>query len=300
MNLAGSLRAAAVDIKLHHSIFALPFALLGACLAAMDSISVKWSVIPWALIIGCMITGRTVAMLCNRILDASIDARNQRTAQRAIPSGAISKRAAGAMALGMAMLFILFCVLFGVLHQNWWPLWLAVPVLAWMAVYPLLKRWTWMCHGWLGASLAISVPAAALAVRPDAVAEPVVLWLAAMVLLWVSGFDVIYALQDVQVDRRDGLSSLPVALGESGAMWVSAGVHAAAMGCLVMAWISEPRLGAIFQWAIVATGVLLLIEHATVRTWGTTRMALTFFTINGCVSVVLGASGIAGLAGIGR
>jgi len=321
MSLSRNLLAAAADIKLHHSVFALPFALLGACLAAMQSgglgaqrvaldainqgqivvsaqsVGVDWSQVPWVLLVACMVTARTAAMLLNRILDAAIDGRNARTARRAIPSGALSRSAAIAIAGAASILFIASCASFGVWRQNWWPLRLSIPVLLWLLAYPLLKRRTWLCHVWLGVSLAISVPAAALAVQPAAVAQPVVWWLAAMVLLWVGGFDVIYALQDVQVDRREGLFSMPATLGEEAALWISAAMHVAAVACLVAAIFAEPALGQWFQVAVAVTALLLIFEHATVRRWGTTRMALTFFTLNGCVSVVLGTAGILGLSG---
>ncbi|MFM7807855.1 MAG: UbiA family prenyltransferase, partial [Planctomycetota bacterium] len=165
---------------------------------------------------------------------------------------------------------------------------------------PYTKRFTWLCHAWLGASLAMSVPAAALAMRPEAVALPVVWWLAGMVLLWVTGFDVIYALQDVETDRCEGLFSMPARLGVSRSLVLSLAMHVGAVACLVQAWRVEPRLGAPFAVAVGLVIGLLAVEHATVRRWGTTRMALTFFTLNGCVSLLLGTAGILGLAGVGR
>jgi 4-hydroxybenzoate polyprenyltransferase len=121
-----------------------------------------------------------------------------------------------------------------------------------------------------------------------------------MVMLWVTGFDVIYALQDVDSDRREGLYSMPARLGVGPSLMLSLLMHIGAVMCLVLAWRSEPRLGAGFGAAIALVVALLGVEHATVRRWGTSRMALTFFTLNGCVSIVLGVAGILGLAGIGR
>ncbi|MFM1829901.1 MAG: 4-hydroxybenzoate octaprenyltransferase [Planctomycetota bacterium] len=296
-----ALRAAASDIKLHHSVFALPFAALGAALAASSGCEgLVWSRVPWVVILLCMVLARTAAMLSNRVLDARIDARNPRTAGRAIPAGRLPVR----VAVGLIVLCVLGCgAACGVLgwqRGNWWPLWLCGPVLAWLLVYPLLKRRTWLCHVWLGVSLAMSVPAAALTVDPASLQWPAVWWLAAMVLLWVSGFDVIYALQDVEVDRREGLFSMPARLGVSRAMDVSRAMHLLAVFCLWQAYFADARLGVPFAIAIGIVTVLLVVEHATVHRWGTTRMAITFFTLNGVVSVVLGAAGVAGLAGLWR
>jgi 4-hydroxybenzoate polyprenyltransferase len=302
MRMLRAVWAAASDIKLHHSVFALPFALLGATLAVATPEGVPWASMagPLALIVGCMVSARTVAMLANRIADASIDARNPRTAGRAIPSGRLSRRAAWLLVFISVMAFEACTAAFAVLYGNAWPLMLQVPVLLWLVLYPLAKRFTWLCHAWLGASLAMSVPAAALAMHPEAALLPAVWWIAGMVLLWVTGFDVIYALQDVETDRRDGLHSMPASLGTGPALVMSLLMHVGAVLCLVQAWRVEPRLGTGFMVAVGLVAGLLAVEHATVRRWGTTRMALTFFTLNGCVSIVLGTAGILGLAGIGR
>jgi 4-hydroxybenzoate polyprenyltransferase len=302
MRVVRAVRAAASDIKLHHSVFALPFALLGACLATVTPDGLPWSVMagPLALIVGCMVTARTVAMLANRIVDAAIDARNPRTAGRAIPSGRLSRRAALVLVFVSVLAFEACTAAFAVIYGNAWPLMLQVPVLLWLVLYPLAKRFTWLCHAWLGASLAMSVPAAALAMRPESALLPVIWWIAAMVLLWVTGFDVIYALQDVETDRKEGLHSMPARLGTGTALAASLLMHVGAVLCLVQAWRVEPRLGTGFMVAVGLVAGLLAVEHATVRRWGTTRMALTFFTLNGCVSIVLGTAGILGLAGIGR
>ena len=300
MRVAHSLLAAASDIKLHHSVFALPFALLGACLAAVTSDGVPWGSIALqlALVVACMVAARTAAMLANRIVDAGLDARNARTAGRAIPSGRLSRRAAVGMLVASVVAFELGTLGFIFAFSNPWPMLLSLPVLLWLVLYPYTKRFTWLCHAWLGASLAMSVPAAALAIRPEAVMLPAVWWLAGMVLLWVTGFDVIYALQDVETDRREGLFSMPARLGVPVALWSSRVMHLLALVCLWKAYFAEPRLGMLFPFAIGLTTLLLVVEHATVHRWGTTRMALTFFTLNGCVSVLLGTAGVVGLSGL--
>jgi 4-hydroxybenzoate polyprenyltransferase len=293
----GSIRTIATDIKLGHSVFALPFALLAAFMAVAPlGASIDWMRFGGqvVLVVLAMVFARTFAMLANRLLDRDLDARNPRTATRAIPGGRLDPAIGRRAMLACAILFAGVCALFGVLYGNWWPLALAAPVLAWIGAYPLLKRFTAACHLYLGTSLAISPLAAALAVEPASLAtQPALWWLAGMVLLWVAGFDVIYALQDIEVDREQGLHSLPSRLGATGARAVSAVLHAGAAACLVTTLVVDPRLGALFGAGVAAVIGLLLLEHLTVARWGTSRIALTFFTLNGVISCALGTLGIA-------
>lgn len=289
------LRAAAADIKLAHSVFALPFAILGALLVAPRAEgSIRWDAFGWMLLIVvmCMFFARTWAMLFNRIVDARIDARNPRTARRAIPGGRISPRAAWALALGAGAAFMGSASLFGVLFSNWWPLILSIPVLAWIGFYSLTKRFTALCHVFLGGALAASPIAAAIAVNPELVGlTPSLWWLAAMVLLWVAGFDVIYALQDMDFDRSQGLRSIPAALGWRGAAWVSRGLHAGALAALVMAWRADVRLGVVFGAGVALVAGLLVTEHVILARRGKAGLEMAFFTVNGIVSCALGAAG---------
>ena len=288
----------AADIKLHHSIFALPFAVLGAFMAAAPP---GGSGIDWArfggqlaLIVVAMFFARTVAMLANRLLDRGIDARNPRTAGRALPSGRVTTRSAAVVLIVASAGFVGVCLAFGFFYDNWWPAALGVPVLAWLAAYPLLKRFTVWCHLYLGASLALSPLAAAIAVRPDAILAQPSLWLlAAMVLCWVSGFDIIYALQDVEVDRRFGQFSIPARVGEPAALMITRLLHATAVGCLVGVTVIDGRLGIIFGIGVVIVTGLLLYEHLTVARWGTSKMAFAFFTLNGIIGCALGLLGVA-------
>lgn len=287
------LRTIAADIKIAHSVFALPFAVLGAFLAAAPERS-SWITFSrqLLLIVLAMVLARTVAMLANRLLDRHIDARNPRTAGRALPSGRLTPRAAKTVLGLCAAIFMVVCLAFGWLDGNWWPASLGVPVLAWLGLYPLLKRVSSWCHLYLGSCLAISPLAAALAVDPGALLEQPALWLlAGMVLCWVAGFDVIYALQDLEVDRAQGLHSIPGRLGAAGALWVSRGLHALAAACLLAAALDDTRLGVLFGVGVGIVLALLLLEHATVARWGTKRLALAFFTLNGLISCVLGALG---------
>ena len=163
----------------------------------------------------------------------------------------------------------------------------------WIAFYSLTKRFTWLCHVFLGGALAASPLAATLAVRPEALAESPAIWLlAAMVLLWVAGFDVIYALADRAFDRDAGLFSVPARFGVGGAQWIARGLHIGAAACLVLAWALDDRFGWIFAGGVALTLALLIIEHQVVRKRGEAGLDMAFFTINGIVSVVLGAAGI--------
>lgn len=293
MTTLAAVRTAAADIKLAHSVFALPFALLGAFLARPDAMT--WGAFAGvlALVVACMVCARTWAMMVNRLADRKIDAANARTARRAIASGRLSVRAAGAVTAGAAASFIVACAAFGALFANWWPLILSVPVLAWIALYSFTKRFTALCHVFLGSALAISPLAAATAVDPTALAHtPALYFIAGMVLLWVAGFDVIYALQDVAFDRSAGLHSVPSRLGVGRAIWISRTLHALAFALLVGAWYIEPRFGAMFAAGVAAVGVLLVTEHTVLAKRGEAGLEMAFFMLNGIVSCVLGAAGV--------
>jgi 4-hydroxybenzoate polyprenyltransferase len=297
------LRAALADIKLAHSIFALPFAILAAFLVAPrapDSARILWPTFAGqlALIILCMVLARTWAMLINRLADHRFDAANPRTARRAIPAGRLSTRHGWALALSTAALFWAAASLFGLFFHNWWPAILAVPVLAWIALYSYTKRFTALCHLFLGAALAASPIAAAIAVNPDTIitadAPPVratILLLAAFVMLWVAGFDIAYALQDLDFDRRTGLRSIPARLGLRGALWTSRTLHAAAFLILCLA-VHRSGLGPALIAAAALVGALLIFEHITLARRGIAGLPMAFFTLNGIISLTLAAAGI--------
>jgi len=294
-----TIKTVAADIKIAHSVFALPFAILAAFMAAASGgAAIEWT--PFSgrigLIVLAMVLARTAAMLANRILDASLDARNPRTAGRAIPSGRLTLGQARTAWLVSTLLFMIVCGLFAVFFGNWWPLALGGPVLLWISLYGLAKRFTQFCHLWLGSSLALSPVAAALAVNPEALAGPSIWLLAVMVLFWVAGFDVIYALQDVEVDRAESLHSMPGRLGVPGAMLAARVMHLAAVCALVAAALTSPVLGGLMLGAAALVAGLLLYEHLTVARWGTTKMALTFFTLNGLVSCLIGLAGVLDIA----
>lgn len=291
------------DIKLHHTVFALPFAVLGAFLAVAPTAgsAAVAGVDPggWprfggqlALVVACMFFARTWAMLVNRVADRRFDAANPRTAGRAIPAGRLGAGQAMVVAAGSAAAFVACCFGFRVFFGNPWPAALSAPVLAWLAFYSFTKRFTAWSHLFLGGALAASPLAAGVAVRPAAVVEAPAIWaIAAMVALWVAGFDVIYALQDVSFDRRAGLRSAPASLGWRGGVRVSRALHLGAVGALIAALAVEPRFGAVFGIGVAMTAGLLTLEHVVLARRGLAGLPMAFFTVNGVVSLALGALG---------
>lgn len=299
MPRAGGLKAArliARDIKLAHSIFALPFAILGSFVARSADSGWGRFAGQLGLIVVCMVCARTWAMLFNRLADRKIDAANPRTARRAFAAGSLSSGRGWAAAGLAAVCFIVATGLFWAFFGNGWPLALSVPVLAWIAFYSLTKRFTFLCHVFLGGALAASPLAAAIAIHPGAVlvwppATPAVFWIAAMVLVWVAGFDIIYALQDLDFDRGAGLSSIPARFGAGRALWISRALHTAALGCLIGAGLSEARFGWLYWCGVGVVAGLLVLEHAILIRRGKAGLDMAFFTVNGVVSCVLGLAG---------
>jgi 4-hydroxybenzoate polyprenyltransferase len=295
----GVAKLMARDIKLSHSIFALPFAALGAFLARTGDWPGNTRFAGMlSLIVVCMVCARTWAMVFNRLADRSIDAANPRTQRRVLASGQLSTAQGWAAAALAAGLFLAATSLFWVFFGNRWPLLLSAPVLAWIAFYSLTKRFTALCHIFLGGALAASPVAAAIAIDPSTVILPLwppsipAIWLlAGMVLCWVAGFDVIYALQDVEFDRGAGLHSIPARLGVGGAMWASRGLHMLAFGFLVLAWLMDGRLSWIFGVGVGLVGGLLILEHAILAKRGKAGLDMAFFAVNGVVSCVLGVAG---------
>lgn len=293
-NWQGRIALAVRDIKVAHSVFALPFAILGAFLATSAPFGWSRLGVQLALVVACMVLARSWAMLVNRIADREFDARNPRTVRRAVASGALRARDATAIALACALGFVGLCALFGVFFANWWPLILSVPTLAWIGFYSFTKRFTMLAHLFLGGALAASPLAAAIAVRPGALGDTPALWaLACMVLFWVAGFDVLYALQDMDFDRAEGLRSIPSRLGARRAVWASRAMHVVAFAALVLVWRIDPRLGPVFGVAVGSIGALLVAEHWWLRRRGIVGLPISFAVINGCVSCLAGLAGVA-------
>ena len=284
--LPAKLALFAADIKLSHTVFAMPFALLSTFLAASG-----W---PWlgqlGLILLCMVTARTVAMASNRLLDARLDALNPRTAGRAIPSGGLSRGFFAGVLVACAIAFIASTALFGPIYHNWLPLILALPVLLFLASYPLLKRFTRLCHYYLGAALALAPVCAWIAIKGDVELPPILM--AAAVLCWTAGFDIIYACQDCDSDCETGVVSVPAKLGVARALWVSRATHIVSLAMLIVLGLSVPQFGALYFTGVALAGALLVVEHSLVRPHDLSKVGLAFFTVNGIISVALGLLGI--------
>lgn len=274
------------DIKIAHSVFALPFALLSTFLSAHGMPAVG----QLGLILVCMVTARTVAMSANRLLDAELDRANPRTARRAIPRGALSSKYFIAILTICSLLFIAACAMFGLLYRNWLPLILSVPVLGFVAGYPYLKRFSRLCHYYLGAALALAPVCAAIAIAGLVTIDS--LFMAAAVLCWTAGFDIIYACQDYQHDVAAGLFSVPARIGIAGALWVSRITHAISLAMLIALGLHSPELSTLYWIGVAISTALLIVEHSLVSPTDLSKVGLAFFTLNGIISVLLGALGI--------
>jgi 4-hydroxybenzoate polyprenyltransferase len=237
-----------------------------------------------------MVTARTVAMSANRLLDAAIDAKNPRTARRAVPSGRLSRTFVTTALIGCAAIFIAATAGFWFLYANPWPLALSIPVLAFLSAYPLLKRFTRLCHYYLGAALALAPVCAWIAIAGAIAWPPLIMALA--VLAWTAGFDIIYACQDYDCDVRDGVHSVPAKLGIARALWVARLTHLACFALLVTLGIVSPQLGVLYFVGVACAGLLLVVEHAIVKPNDLSKVGLAFFTINGIVSLLVGTLGV--------
>ncbi len=290
-----TLRVWADMVKLSHSVFALPFALVAAFLAARHLDGYRW---PHAdqifLIIVCMVGARSAAMTFNRIVDAAIDARNPRTANRPLPAGKLSATKAWIMWSLSAVLFATGCLGFAFLYNNPWPILLSGPVLIFLCGYSFAKRFTRWSHFWLGVGLALAPAAAWIAIAPHSLG-PSVLVLMGVVVCWVGGFDIIYACQDIDADQREGLYSLPSRMGPAAALWIARGSHLLAIVGLVYLGRLE-NLGSAFAVGVAAAALLLIIENSMVRPGDYRRVNMAFFTLNGLVSLVLAGATITDLA----
>jgi len=274
------------DIKISHTVFALPFALLSTFLAA-GGMPARGKLL---LILVCMVTARTVAMAANRLLDARLDALNPRTAGRAIPSGKLSTRFYAAALAACGLAFLAATGGFQLAYHNPWPAILALPVLAFLCGYPLLKRFTRLCHYYLGTALALAPVCAWIAVSGTLAPPP--LWMAAAVVCWTAGFDIIYACQDYQSDVACGIFSVPSKLGIGPALWVARITHLACVAMLVALGLSTTALGPLYFTGVVAAVALLVLEHSLVKPHDLSKVNLAFFTFNGVISVLLGTLGI--------
>jgi 4-hydroxybenzoate polyprenyltransferase len=278
------------DIKLHHTIFALPWALLAAVLAGRTFPQTPLTAGKLLLVLAAMVTARTVAMSANRLLDRKLDARNPRTANRPLPAGKLSPGFVAVWAALCCLGFVVATAGFQIFYHNPWPLLLAGPVLAYLWGYPLLKRFTGLCHYYLGVALALAPVCAWVAVAGRIDWPPIVMF--AAVATWTAGFDIIYACQDYDSDIACGVFSIPAKLGIAGALWVSRATHllCAAM-LLLLGWI-VPQFGAIYFVGAALAIALLCVEQGLVRANDLSKVNVAFFTVNGMISVLVGTLGI--------
>ena len=274
-------------VKFSHSLFALPFAVLATFLAARPHLP-TWR--QGGLILVCMVAARSAAMTFNRIVDARFDAANPRTANRHLPTGQISTRAAWLFFLLACAAFIAACGGFLFFEKNPWPLVLCLPVLGILCSYSYTKRFTTFSHLILGAAIALAPVAAWIAIRPDTLGSSAWL-LMAVVTFWIAGFDLIYACQDVGFDRAAGLYSVPARLGVGPALWLARFFHLLTVAGLVAVGLTA-SLSAWYYAGVICVAVLLIVENALVHPNDLSRVNLAFFTVNGIVGVVLGILGV--------
>jgi 4-hydroxybenzoate polyprenyltransferase len=263
-------------IKFEHTLFALPFAFLGAILAA-DGLP-SWRQILWITV--AMVGARSAAMTFNRIVDRDIDAKNPRTAGREIPSGKLS------VGFAWAFLYVSIAVfLVASWSLNWLTFALSPVALLFVLGYSYAKRFTSMAHLLLGIALAIAPSAAWIAVRGD-LNDEVPILLSLFVVIWTAGFDVLYACQDYDYDRTAGLRSIPARFGIKNALWIARLFHLQAFIVLLILWLATGLLWFALG-GVLLVGALFIYQHTLVRANDLSRMNAAFFTTNAFVSVIL-------------
>jgi 4-hydroxybenzoate polyprenyltransferase len=259
-------------VKIEHTVFALPFAYVGAFLA-VDGVPSAHDLV-WITL--AMVGARSLAMALNRLVDAQIDARNPRTAGRELPAGKLAPVQVIAFCLASLALFLVAVWQLDPLVRWLWP----IPVAAFVA-YPYLKRFTWLAHLWLGAVDGLAPVGAWAAIRGDLPWEA---WaLGGAVAAWVAGFDLFYSLFDVEVDREQGLHSWATRWGLGGVFAGARGLHLATVGFLVAAGLGLP-VGALYWVGVGMVAALLVYEHLLVRPGDLRRLNAAFFTMNGVIS----------------
>src|SRR4029453_10229627 len=283
-------------IRFSHTLFALPFALLAAVMAWTTHLpgTEQAPEFHWQHVLGillCMVSARSAAMAFNRLADRQIDAENPRTRSRHIPAGLLSLPSVALFTLAASALFVASTLLF---LPNWLPLALAPPVLVFLLGYSYTKRFTSLAHFWLGAALMLAPVSAWIAIRglvllshPGDIAPALIL--GGAVLAWVAGFDMIYACQDADFDRRSRLRSIPATLGIVGALRLAAACHVVTLVLLaLLPWLCpHVPLGWVYGTGVAAVAMLLVYEHALVRPDDFTAVNAAFFNFNVIITVGL-------------
>jgi 4-hydroxybenzoate polyprenyltransferase len=260
-------------VKIEHTVFALPFAYVGAFLAVNGVPSAHDLV--WVTV--AMIGARSLAMGLNRLIDAGIDARNPRTAGRELPAGRLTALQVVVFCLASLGVFLLAIFQLDPLVRWLWP----IPVAAFV-IYPYLKRFTWLSHVWLGAVDGLAPVGAWVAITGGL---PLEAWLlGGAVAAWVAGFDLFYAMLDVEVDRRERLHSVATSFGERGAFWGARLLHVLTVALLIGAGLGLD-VGVFYWLGVAAVAALLAYEHSLVRPGDLRRLDTAFFTMNGVISV---------------
>jgi len=262
-------------IKFEHTIFALPFALMGLVYAAEGVPDAR--TLGWILV--AMVGARTAAMAFNRIVDRTIDALNPRTRQRALPAGLLTVRQMATLMAGAIVAFV-----YAAWQLNWLCFWLSPVALAIILGYSYSKRFTPLSHYWLGLSLGIAPSASWIAVRGTLELPPILLTLA--VALWVAGFDILYSLQDYEFDKQYGLRSLPETLGKAQAIAVSRLSHLLCIGLFALAGYTL-QVGWLYYVGVAFAALMLAYEQSLVKPDDLSKLDLAFFTMNGYVSIGL-------------
>lgn len=272
-------------IRFSHTLFALPFALFAALLAWQD-VPFRW--LHLLAIVVCMVCGRCAAMAFNRLVDRDIDARNARTANRHLVTGALKPPVVWAFTLLACGGFVASTLLF---LPNYWPLALSVPVLLVLCGYSTAKRFTALAHFWLGGALMLAPLAAWIALKgPTDLSVPALL--GGAVLFWVAGFDILYACQDMDFDRRAKLHSIPARVGIARALRIAAACHLLMWLLLAAMAVISPHLNWIFWLGLILLAGLLYYEHVLVHPSDLSRVNQAFFQVNALISVGLLLLGI--------
>ncbi len=271
-------------VRFQHTVFALPFALAGAVMARQHwpSLATLW----WILV--AMVGARSLAMALNRVIDAPIDAANPRTAARDLPRGRLTQ---SQVAVFCAISLVVLLIAVSQLPRVTWYLW-PIPV-AGFVIYPYTKRFTWLCHLVLGLVIGLAPVGAWIAVTGHIGAAPVFLWLA--VATWMCGFDVIYALMDIDFDREYGIQSVPARFGPGLALWVTRVMHVLAVACLVAAGLLASS-GVIYFLGVAVCAMVLVVENVLVDPNDRARIQAAFGTLNGILALVFIAFVIADVA----
>jgi 4-hydroxybenzoate polyprenyltransferase len=265
-------------VKFHHTVFALPFALIAFFTALkLHQAQLSLELLFWVLV--CMVSARTAAMAFNRLADREIDGRNPRTRSRHLPAGLLTTGEVWALTLGSILLFLLGCAMI-----NTWTLVLSPFALAVLLGYSLTKYFTGLSHFFLGLALGLAPVGAWVAALGRMDWAPVVLGTG--VLVWVAGFDILYALQDEEVDRKEGLYSLVVQLGREKAILLVKGLHVLSVVFFVLFGLTA-SLGWVYFAGVGVVVLALLWEHHLVRPDDISRINAAFFTVNGFISVAL-------------